>query len=132
MDDFIKHREILFDPLHPDSNQARTAAGLLEEIDGILQARALSPTSLVVRYDLGRITLEAIDQLLSDTGFHLDNSLLSKLKRSLFHYTEETLRANVGCEQGQSNCTRKVFIQRYEQLPHGCRDERPEHWRHYL
>lgn len=132
MDDLIKHREILFDALHPDSHQARTAAGLLQDREGILRLRPLSPLSLFVAYDLRHQSLAAIEQLLCEAGLHLDNSLFSKLKRSLFYYTEETLRANLGCENGRSNCTREVFVQRYLKLPHGCRDERPEHWRHYL
>ena len=54
------------------------------------------------------------------------------MKRALYYYTETTLRANCGCPQGTSNCTKKVFALHYQQRDHSCRDHRPEHWRRYL
>jgi len=132
MDELVKHREILFDALHPEAHQAGVAAGLLQGVEGICYLQAVSPLRLLVAYDVRAISLETIDRRLSEAGLHLDNSLLSKLKRSLCYYTEETLRANLGCEDGPSNCTRQVFVQRYRRLRHGCRDPRPEHWRQYL
>jgi hypothetical protein len=63
---------------------------------------------------------------------HLDGALLLRLRRAMCYYMEETQRANWGCRHGEHNCTKKVFAKRYEVLEHGCRDERPEHWRRYL
>jgi hypothetical protein len=132
MTNFTKQRDVLFHPLHDDENQAITASKMLVDLDGIVLADALSTTHLIVRYDLRFFTLDVIEDLLKTVGFHLDNNLLIKIKRALYRYTEETERANLGCSEGQSNCTREVFINRYQQLPHGCRDKRPEHWRNYL
>ena len=132
MTNFTKQRDVLFHPLHDDENQAVTASKMLVDLDGIVLADALSTTHLIVRYDLRFFTLDVIEELLKTVGFHLDNNLLIKIKRALYRYTEETERANLGCSEGQSNCTREVFINRYQQLPHGCRDKRPEHWRNYL
>ncbi len=132
MSNSIKQRDILFNPLHEDENQAQTACEMLRDLEGILLAEALSPTHLVVRYELHLFTLEEIEELLAAVGFHLDNNLLIKLKRALYCYTEETERANLGCPKGQSNCTREAYINRYQQLPHGCRDTRPDFWRDYL
>lgn len=132
MDDLIKRREILFDPLHADRHQARSAAGLLNVLDGVHHAVPEHPTLLHVIYDLRWISLEIIETGLGEAGFHLDNSLMVRLKRALFHYTEETLRANHGCERGRGNCTQEVFVKQYTLRRHGCRDERPEHWRRYL
>ncbi len=132
MTNFTKQRDVLFHPLHDDENQAITASKMLVDLDGIVLADALSTTHLIVRYDLRFFTLDVIEELLKTVGFHLDNNLLIKIKRALYRYTEETERANLGCSEGQSNCTREVFINRYQQLPHGCRDKRPEHWRNYL
>ena len=129
---FFKQRDILFHPLHEDRQQAFTASKMLQDIDGVLHVKSLTDVHLQIRYDLRYFTLEDIEELLKAVGFHLDNSLLTKLKRALYRYTEETERANLGCPKGQSNCTREVFINRYQQLPHGCRDKRPEHWRNYL
>lgn len=129
---YTKQRDIIFHPVHADENQSLTASQMLRDIDGIFLADNLSPTHLIVRYDLRFFMLSDIEDLLTTVGFHLDNNLLIKIKRALYSYTEETERSNMGCPLGQSNCTREVFINRYKQLPHGCRDKRPDHWRNYL
>ncbi len=132
MNDWIKTREIAFSPLHPDPCQAESAAACLLPRDGVVEARALNPLRLLVRYDLLSITLEDIEAVLMERGFHMDNSLMSKLRRALAHYVEENQRAALGCQRGQSNCLQRIYIHRYRNLPHGCRDKRPEHWRRYL
>lgn len=132
MASLIKQREILFHAPHPDPNQAGSAREALAPVDGVEDALASSPLRLEVTYDLTLIGLAEIDGALIDLGYHLDNSLMSKLKRALFYYTEETQLANLGQTRQRSNDTRDVFINRYHRLPHGCRDERPDHWRNYL
>lgn len=132
MTNFTKQRDVMFNALHDDKNQALTASQMLADLDGIVLADAISETHLIIRYDLRFFTLTDIEELLTTVGFHLDNNLLIKLKRALYRYTEETERANMDCREGQSNWTREVFINRYQHLPHGCRDKRPEHWRNYL
>lgn len=132
MTNFIKQRDVMFSPLHDDENQSSTAAQMLIDLDGIVLAESISSTHLIINYDLRFFTLVDIEELLSTVGFHLDNNLLIKIKRALFRYTEETERANLGCIEGQSNCTREAYINRYQKLPHGCRDKRPDHWRSYL
>ena len=128
----IKLREINFCALHPDSNQAGTAVQLLNDCTPSQSARRLSDTRLEVCYDIRHATLEAIEELLENFGFHLDNSLLYRMRRALVHYMENTQRINMGCGRGESNCTVKVFINRYRQRRHGCQDGRPQHWRRYL
>ena len=130
-DELIKHRQITFVALHPDPHQAQTALLLLSDLPGIIHHHLQSDTSLHVSYRIDQITLKAIEQLLSALGFHLDNSLLCKLKRALFYYTEDTQRANLGCPQPGDNTTRQVFIEHYHRRKHGCRDDRPHHWRIY-
>jgi hypothetical protein len=127
-----KQREIIFDPLHPDPNQAQTATLALNDFNGIEQIDVLSPLRLIVRYHLSEVTLADIEFVLRELGFHLDNSLLSKMKRALYAYTEETERANHGYSSSQGKTTRDVFIKQYQKRPHGCRDPRPSHWRDYL
>lgn len=131
-DDRIKHREISFQEIHPDPHQARTAARFLSEVEGILVAEPATPTLLRVSYDLLVTSLREIEEGLTELGLHLDSGLVFRVKRALYYYTEETFRANCGCPRGESNCTAKVFAKRYELIEHGCRDQRPEHWRRYL
>ncbi|MBK1645951.1 hypothetical protein CKO25_15095 [Thiocapsa imhoffii] len=130
--DRIKLREITFHGIHPDPNQAMTAARFLSGVDGILGADPIAPTLLKVSYDVLVTTLHEIEGALTELGLHLDSRMMCRLKRALYHYTEETLRANCGCPNGLSNCTERVFAKRYELIEHGCRDLRPEHWRRYL
>ncbi len=127
-----KQREILFSPLHPDPNQAYSATLALSDLNGIEDFDIVSPTRLSVRYFLSMITLADIEFVLRELGYHLDNSLMSKMKRALYAYTEETERANHGYSHSQDKSTRDVFIKQYQKRPHGCRDPRPSHWRDYL
>ncbi|MCG6967310.1 MAG: hypothetical protein LJE59_12445 [Chromatiaceae bacterium] len=127
----FRHREIAFCTLHPDPNQVGSAAALLIEIDGIERVDIVNTATLQVSYHLLAICLADIEGLLEQNGFHLDNRLMHKIRRALYHYTEETQRANLCCEHGE-NCTQKVFVNRYRNREHGCQDDRPEHWRRYL
>ena len=130
--DRFKHRQIAFDALHPDDQQAQSAARFLADIDGVLHCEPTSPLLLQVRYDILKTTLQEIEEALRELGMHLDGALMVRLRRAMHHYMEDTQRANWGCAHGEHNCTKKVFAKRYEALEHGCRDHRPEHWRRYL
>jgi len=130
--DILKIRNIYFCNLHPDKDQARTAVLLLNNIKGIETVSLISPAHIQISYNVLNITLKLIEDTLHELGFHLDNSLLVKMRRALYYYTEETQRANMGCNIDQGKCTRDIFINRYQQLKHGCRDERPRYWREYL
>lgn len=131
-DQRIKNREIAFRELHPNPDQAGTAVRFLADIEGVLASEAASATLVRVSYDVLAVTLKEIEDGLRDLGLHLDSRLFLRVKRALYYYMEETLRANCGCPHGTSNCTKKVFATRYQQIEHGCRDQRPEHWRRYL
>ncbi|MDH5784018.1 MAG: hypothetical protein OEZ16_00240 [Chromatiales bacterium] len=129
--ELLKHREIHFCRLHPDQQQAQSASLLLADVEGIHQLRPDNAYLLQISYDITQLNLNLIEDVLIDLGFHLDNSLIVKLKRALYYYTEEVERANLGIDEcGYAD--RQVFINRYCKLPHGCRDQRPEHWRNYL
>jgi len=128
----IKHREVRFCPLHHDRAQAHSASLLLADLDGVQRVVPLDPLVMQISYDVTRLTLRVLDDVLNELGYHLDNSLMMKLKRALYYYTEETQRANLGLDGNTAPRDVKVFVQRYAKLRHGCRDERPEHWRNYL
>lgn len=129
--DRIKHRDIRFCRLHPDQQQAHSASLMLSDVEGIHLLRPHDPYLLQVSYDITLLNLNLIEDVLLDLGFHLDNSLLVKMMRALHYYTEEVEWANLGIEDARG-ADRQVFINRYQRLRHGCRDERPEHWRSYL
>ena len=127
----VKHREIRFCRLHPDTQQAHSASLVLSDVEGVQLLRPHNSYLLHISYEITALNLNLIEDVLIDLGFHLDNSLIVKLKRALYYYTEEVERANLGVDD--CGCSdRQVFINRYLKLRHGCRDERPEHWRGYL
>jgi hypothetical protein len=126
----IKQRDIAFCKLHPDKTPAQTAALVLNETPGIENLLVVGPHLLRLDYDLLQVTLQEIESLLVEVGFHLSGDLVYRIKRALFHYTEEIQRENLGASNKASN-TRQVFIERYHRLNHACRDQRPEIWRHY-
>lgn len=128
-EELYKSRIIQFCRFHPGPDQAHLAALWLKDVAGIQNARRLTPHALSVVYDLRRVTLQGLEQALLELGYHLDNSLLCKLKRALFHYTEETQRENLAATQEGQALQQEVFVNRYQQLPHGCRDPRPEYLR---
>lgn len=128
--ELIKHREIAFCSLHADPDQAKSAILFFSDLEGIIHLQLLDTHKLRVSYDIRLITLQLLEEALIELGFHLDSSLLFKLKRALYYYTEETQQENLGCSKGQ--CTRNIFISRYDRLKHGCRDDRPDYWRKYL
>ncbi len=130
----VKHREIGFRTPHPDPHQAQTAMLLLSDLEGVLQVSVAQPDadSLVVSYDVARIDLHTIETQLRRLGLHLDNSLLANLRRALYYYTEDNERQALAVHDDQEHATREVFMRCYRCRVHGCRDQRPEHWRTYL
>jgi ABC-type oligopeptide transport system ATPase subunit len=130
MNNRIKHREIQFDTLHPDPDQAHRAMLCLADLEGVESSLVQSSHQLLVSYDVGKITLDDIVKELIANRFHIYNSLLFKLKQALYSYTEQTEQANLITNKQTSS--REMFVKQYQRRPHGCRDQRPHHWRHYL
>ena len=132
--DSVKHREIGFRGPHPDPQQAHSAAQVLTCVEGVMSASVISPARnlLHVSYDLSLIGLQGLESLLLELGFHLDDSLLFKLKRALYYFTEQNELDNLGASRYQDRSTRDVFVRCYRCRNHGCRDQRPEYWRKYL
>lgn len=130
MNNLIKYREIQFDSIDPAINPAQSAMLLLADLQGMEGSVIHSATHLVVSYDVTQITLDEILTELGNNGYHIYNSLMAKLKQALYNYTEQTQRANI--QTSQYSSSRKMFMQQYQCRPHGCRDQRPQHWRSYL
>lgn len=126
-----KRREISFFEFHPDPHQCDSAIQLLNNITEIEYCESAGPRTLVVHYCLSQITLEVIELLLEELGFHLETGLLYKLSRALYYYTEEVQRDNLGINNHSAVDTKMVFMNRYQHVLHGCRDNRPSHLREY-
>ena len=126
--DLKKDREIVFHALPP--GQAERARILLEGLDGLVVRIGPQCNCLRVRYHICEYTLEGLETALASQGFHLDNSLLSKLRRALAYFSESVQRRNVEADVPDIK-SQQAFITVYERHLHGDCDDTPEEWRGY-
>jgi hypothetical protein len=126
--DLEKVREIVFHAL--PAGQAKRAVILLEGLEGLVVTVGPDGDRLQVRYHICEYTLEGLETALASQGFHLDNSLLSKLRRALAYYCESVQRRNVAANVPDIK-SQRAFMQVYERHLHGDRDDTPEEWRDY-
>ena len=127
--DLDKIREVVFHD--PPAGQAERARALLDGLDGI-QARLEreSTCTLIIQYNVKHYTLQGLENALELQGFHLDNSLLQKIRRALIHFCEQVQRENLLINAPDAK-SQQVFARVYEQHLHGDKDETPEEWREY-
>lgn len=125
----LKRREIRFSKLPPE--QPVSACEMLCRLERLVAEMGPHPRGVSARYELTDYTLEAIEQRLRDRGYHLDNSLYSKLVRALVHYSEETELRNLRAPERLIKQSNEVYVQAWERRPHGDRDEMPPELREY-
>ncbi|MCD6705225.1 MAG: hypothetical protein LT080_02070 [Thiobacillus sp.] len=126
--DLEKIREIVFHDLPP--GQAEHALVLLEGLEGLVATVGSDGSRLLVRYHICEYTLEGLETALASQGFHLDNSLMSKLKRALAYFSESVQRRNVAADEPDIK-SQQAFMKVYENHLHGDCDDTPEEWRGY-
>jgi hypothetical protein len=126
--DLEKDREIVFHALPP--GQAERALLLLEGLEGLVVTAGPNSNHLLVHYHICEYTLEGLETALASQGFHLDNSLFSKLKRSLAYFCESVQRRNVAANEPDIK-SQQAFVKVYERHLHGDCDDTPEEWRSY-
>ena len=126
--DLEKKREIVFNAL--PAGQTARALSLLQGMDGLEVAAGEQANHLWVRYHVCEYTLEGLEAALGSQGFHLDNSLLSKLKRALAYFSESVQRGNVAANEPDIK-SQQAFMKVYEHHLHGDSDDTPEEWRDY-
>jgi hypothetical protein len=126
--DLEKNREIVFHSL--PAGQVERALALLQGLEGLEVTARVDTYSLLVRYHVCEYTLEGLETALASQGFHLDNSLLSKLKRALAYFCESVQRRNVAANEPDIK-SQQAFMKVYERHLHGDSDETPEEWRGY-
>ena len=124
-----KHREIRFCKLK--QVQVTDAQALLATLPGLEVAPGTQPNGLSVWYEIADHCLEALETLLVDKGFHLENTLYCKLIRALVYFTEETQRRNMAQPERLIKKSHEVYSQAWEHHPHGDRDETPPELREY-
>jgi hypothetical protein len=124
----FKTRQLTFAALPP--NQADEAARLLDGLPHLVVLEKLDGRTLLVRYELPNYTLEKVEKALAAEGFHLDNSLLAKIRRALIYYCEANLCAHLA-PPPRDQLSKRIFAESWQHHPHGDRDDTPEEWRAY-
>ncbi len=128
--DLKKQREILFSKFPP--GQVPEAADDLQRLDEIEAAPKLEKRAVDVSYHLHQHTLLEIEEHLEDKGYHLDNTLFSKLTRALIHYVEETQLHNLDAPAKRlKRSSQEAYVKAWEHRPHGDHDDTPPEWREY-
>lgn len=126
--DSERTRQLNFTRLPP--GQAKEALLLLHDLPHLTVLNTVGVTGLLLRYELPYYTLEKIEFALLDQGFHLDNTLLAKLRRAIIYYYENIQCQNL-TQPAQRERTRRIFAQVYEHHAHGDHDDTPPEWRDY-
>ena len=124
-----KTHEILFYALPAD--QAVQSARMLGRLPGVVAQPHPAEHRVTVHYDVLAHTLQMLEQHLQSSGFHLDSSLLQKIKRAIIYYTEDVQRDNMHIPEHPTK-TRDVYVQMWGHHPHGDHDDTPEELRRYL
>ncbi len=126
--DTFKTRQLVFSEV--PRGQAHEAAVLLEGLPHLTVLEEVDDRTLLVRYEIPNYTLQRVEKALLAEGFHLDNSILSKIRRALVYYCE-----SIQCENlmppPRDRLSKQIFAQVYEHHPHGDHDDTPEEWRSY-
>lgn len=128
--DLKKKREILFSKFPP--GQVPEAADDLQHLEAVEVDPQFEKRSVGVSYELTDHTLRELDEHLVEKGFHLDNTLMTKLTRALIYYVEETQLHNIGApEKRLKRSAQEAYVHAWEHHPHGDHDETPPEWRDY-
>lgn len=127
--ELVKHRDIVLYALPTD--QAVQAARYLGRIPGVIAQAHPAQHSISVTYQITEHTLLDLEACLTAAGFHLDNSIMQKIKRALAHYCEDVQRDNMDIPEHNIK-SRDVYVKVWENHPHGDHDETPEELRRYL
>jgi hypothetical protein len=122
--DTIKNREIRFKLSTPD--QAKKAEQLLSDVPGIEYIEAVTPCCMNIRYNVEELTLQMIESALREVGFDLEDGLVIRLKRAVFSYCEDALRASIGIDEANEGNTSTLALQ------HSPQDPRPHDWRKHV
>lgn len=125
-----KERNILFSKFPP--GQVPEAADHLEQQERLEVTPHIERRAIAVAYDLRDYCLEEIEGRLADRGFHLDNTLMSKMIRALIYYVEETQLHNLEApDRPLKKSQNEAYTHAWERHLHGDHDDTPPEWREY-
>jgi hypothetical protein len=124
-----KHREIRFGKMPP--GQAEKALAILSGLEGLEVAPGPRQNTIQVRYDVTNYTFEGLELALQDQGFHLDNTIYSKILRAIVYYCETTQLHNLRSPERLIKKSNEVYVKVWDHHLHGDHDETPPELREY-
>lgn len=125
-----KERSVLFAKFPP--GQVPEASDYLVQQARLEVMPHVERRSVAVAYDLHDYCLEEIESGLEDQGFHLDNTLMSKMIRALVYYVEETQLHNLEApDRPLKKSQNEAYTHAWERHLHGDHDDTPPEWREY-
>jgi hypothetical protein len=125
-----KERNVLFSKFPP--GQVPEAADFLGKLENLEVAPNVERRIVGVAYDLHQHSLQELEGALEDKGYHLDNTLMSKMMRALIYYVEETQLHNLGApDRLLKKSQNEAYTHAWERHPHGDHDDTPPEWREY-
>lgn len=125
----VKQREIRFGKFPP--GQAEKALSLLSGLEGLAVAACARANAIQVNYEVTQFTFQGLENALADQGFHLDNTLYSKILRAIVHYCEDTQLCNLRSPERLIKKSSEVYVKAWDHHLHGDHDETPQELREY-
>ncbi len=125
-----KERNVLFSKFPP--GQVPEASDFLGKLEHLEVQAHVERRTVGVAYDLREHSLQEIEGALEDKGYHLDNTLMSKMMRALIYYVEETQLHNLDAPHRLlKKSQHEAYTHAWERHPHGDHDDTPPEWREY-
>ena len=125
-----KERNVLFSKFPP--GQVPEASDFLSKIEHVEVEPRVERRAVGVAYDLHQHSLQELEAALEDKGYHLDNTLMSKMMRALIYYVEETQFHNLDApERPLKKSQHEAYTHAWDRHPHGDHDDPPPEWREY-
>jgi hypothetical protein len=125
-----KERNVLFSKFPP--GQVPEASDFLGKLEHLEVQAHVERRAVGVAYDLHEHSLQELEGALEDKGYHLDNTLMSKMMRALIYYVEETQLHNLDAPHRLlKKSQHEAYTHAWERHPHGDHDDTPPEWREY-
>jgi len=123
LDEAHSHTELRFSG--EPTGQAEKAMLLLQSLPNLRVRPGLQARTLHLSYELAHYQFRMIENHLLELGFHLDDSLVARMLRSLTRFREETQMRNAAMPQRLIKQSNQVYVKAYEHHPHGDHDDTP-------
>ena len=123
LDEAHCHHEMRF--AAEPAGQSERALVVLQQLAYLRAEPSRNADTLSVRYELSHHSLRELEACLEEQGFVLDQSWVSRIRRSLAHFCEDTQTRNARSPQRLIKQSNQVYVKAWEHHPHGDHDDTP-------